>query len=230
MKIVRLIVFDVGGTIIEDHGEVITAYCAALRANGMPVSAGELAQFKGASKRDVIRHFVERQWGTRDEGNEARSDKTYQDFRQEMEHAFSNGGVKPISGAAETFAWLKSHDIKCAVTTGFYRALTEDILTATGWRETFAACVCGEDVAKGRPAPYMIFRAMEAAGIDDVTQVLNVGDTPLDIQAGRRAGVLGAIAVLTGLHKEARLLQESPTFLIPSVAEIPTLIETHYSC
>jgi len=75
----------------------------------------------------------------------------------------------------------------------------------------------------------MIFHAMEVAGIDDVREVLNVGDTPLDLQAGNRAGVLGAIGVLSGIHQKDRLLRESPTHLIASVADLPPLIETHYS-
>jgi phosphonatase-like hydrolase len=229
MERVRLVVFDIGGTIIEDHGEVTDAYCAALGANGMPVSAAELTEFKGASKRDVIEYFVQRRWGHKDEGAQKRIDKTYQDFTKELEAAFSNGGVKPISGAAKTFAWLKSQGILCAITTGFYRSIVDRILTSAEWGEAFVACVCGEDVVQGRPAPYMIFRAMEAAGIDDVKEVLNVGDTPLDIQAGKKAGVLGAIGVLSGVHKKMRLLQESPSFLIPSVADLPALIKTHYS-
>lgn len=229
MQRIRLVVFDVGGTITEDHGEVIAAFGAALRANGITVSAEELAEYKGASKQEVIRQFVERRWGQADSANQERIEKTYQQFQQELENAFSNGAVRPISGAANTLDWLTGHGIVCAATTGFYRTIANHILTAAGWCETFAACICGEDVRKGRPAPYMIFRAMEAAGVDDVRQVLNVGDTPLDIQAGKRAGVLGAIGVLTGIHKEERLLRESPSFLIPSVADLPDLIEAHYS-
>jgi phosphonatase-like hydrolase len=229
MQRIKLVVFDIGGTIIEDHGEVLAAYETALQVNGVTVSAAELAESKGASKRDVIRRFVERRWGKGDSANQERIEKTYDDFRKELEKAFSNGGVNPISGAARAFDWLRSHGILCATTTGFYRSIVDRILASAGWRATFAACICGEDVMQGRPAPYMIFRAMEAAGIDDVRHVLNVGDTPLDIQAGKRAGVLGAIGVLSGIHKEARLLQESPSFLIPSAADVPALIEAHYS-
>ena len=137
----------------------------------------------------------------------------------------SNG----IAGADATFEWLKQHNTVCATTTGFYRSVVDSILHSSGWQDTFAANVSSDDVRKGRPAPYMIFRAMEAAGVDDVREVLNVGDTPLDIQAGNRAGVLGVIGVLSGIHKEQRLRQESPSHLIPSVADLPSLIEAHYS-
>ena len=229
MPKVKLVIFDIGGTIIEDNGEVIAAFSAALNSNGLPATIAELAEFKGASKRSVIRRFVERQWGKEDAGNEARVDEAYATFRTELENRFSNGGVKPIHGAAATFEWLKARQVVCATTTGFYRTVTDRILDSAGWQQMFAANICSDDVKVGRPSPYMIFHAMEASGIDNVREVLNVGDTPLDMQAGTRSGVLGVIGVLSGIHKEARLLQESPSHLIPSVADLPSLIESHYS-
>ena len=229
MSKIRLVIFDIGGTIIEDHGEVVASFRGALAANGLPASEAEIKELKGSSKRDVIKIFVERQWGREDSGNEDRIQKAYGDFRTELENRFSNGGVKPIPGAEAAFAWLKAHDIVCATTTGFYRSVTDRILDSAGWQKTFAANICSDDVKVGRPSPYMIFHAMEASGIDNVRQVLNVGDTPLDIQAGTRAGVLGVIGVLSGVHKEARLSEERPSYLIPSVADIPPLIEAHYS-
>jgi phosphonatase-like hydrolase len=229
MSKIRLVIFDIGGTIIEDHGEVVASFRGALAANGLAASDAEIKELKGSSKRDVIKRFVERQWGKEDSGNEGRIQKAYGDFRTELENRFSNGGVKPIPGAEAAFAWLKARDIVCATTTGFYRSVTDRILDSAGWQKTFAANICSDDVKVGRPSPYMIFHAMEASGIDNVRQVLNVGDTPLDIQAGTRAGILGVIGVLSGVHKEARLSEERPSYLIPSVADIPPLIEAHYS-
>ncbi len=229
MRKVRLVIFDIGGTIIEDNGEVISSFSAAFAANGLTASAAELKEVKGSSKRDVIKKFVERQYGKDAAGNDERIRKAYEDFKSELERKFSDGAVKPIPGAGATFAWLKAQNIACATTTGFYRSVTEGILSSTGWREKFAANICSDDVKDGRPAPFMIFRAMEKARIDDVRDVLNVGDTPLDIQSGNRSGVLGVIGVLSGIHKKERLLQESPSHLISSVADLPSLIETHYS-
>ena len=142
---------------------------------------------------------------------------------------FTCGAARPIPGAASTFAWFKSRNIACATTTGFYKSVTDRILGSAGWQDTFAANVCSDDVKDGRPAPFMIFRAMEASGISDVREVINVGDTPLDLQAGHRAGVLGVIGVLSGIHKEDRLLRETPSHLIASVADLPSLVEAHYS-
>lgn len=229
MQKLRLVVFDIGGTIIEDNGEVISAFSAALEGNGLRASRAELTEMKGASKRAVITHFVERQWGKGEASNAARIARAYEDFKGKLESSFSNGGVRPIRGAAATFAWLKARNIICATTTGFYRSVTDRILESTGWQDIFGANICSDDVRSGRPAPYMIFRAMETTGVDDVREVLNVGDTRLDLQAGNRAGVRGVIGVLTGIHKEDRLRPESPSHLIASVADLPSLVEAHYS-
>jgi phosphoglycolate phosphatase-like HAD superfamily hydrolase len=70
----------------------------------------------------------------------------------------------------------------------------------------------------------MIFRAMEASGVTSVREVVNVGDTPLDLQAGTNAGVRGVIGVLTGLHGKELLQRELHTHILASVAEIPELL------
>ena len=163
MSIVKLVIFDIVGTIIEDHGEVIDAFSIALAANGMKVNAADLKEFKGASKRDVITRFVDRHWGD-DLCNPERIDRAYAAFCSELEGKYASVGVKPICGASSTFAWLKAHDVLCATTTGFYRGVTDQILGDAGWLDQFAAHVCSDEVRLGRPAPYMIFRAMEAAG------------------------------------------------------------------
>ena len=120
MRKVKLVIFDIGGTIIEDNGEVIASFSAALEGNGLRATQSELTELKGSSKRAVIKKFVERQWGEQDSENETRIAKVYQAFKAQLENSFSNGGVKPIQGAESTFNWLKAHDILCATTTGFY--------------------------------------------------------------------------------------------------------------
>ena len=51
----KLVVFDLGGTLIEDAGHVPAAFQAALAAHGHAVSEAEIAGYRGASKREVPR-------------------------------------------------------------------------------------------------------------------------------------------------------------------------------
>jgi phosphonatase-like hydrolase len=226
MRSIKLVIFDIAGTIVEDHGEVLSAFAAALRQHQIPFTESELQEWKGAAKREVIRHFVERQPAQKAGQNQI-VEAVYSDFRNLLEEHYKQN-VVPISGTNTTFAWLRERGIQIATTSGFYGEVAGLILNKAGWRETFAANISSSDVDRGRPAPYMIFRAMEATGVSSVQEVMNVGDTPLDLQAGTNAGVRGVVGVLTGLHKQDRLQREPHTDLVPSVAHLPALIEKKY--
>ncbi len=225
MKPVKLVIFDVAGTIIEDHGEVLSCFGRALEMNGVHVDEGDLREWKGASKREVIRFFVERHLGSTEHSLETRIDRTFDDFRQLLKQQYGSAGVMPIKGAEATFRWLLDRNVCIATTTGFDREINDLVLRAVGWGHVFTNKVCSTDVALGRPAPYMIFRAMEAARITDVSEVVNIGDTPLDLRAGTNAGVGGVMGVLTGAHKEERLREEPHTHILRSVAELPAVLE-----
>ena len=221
MPSIKLVIFDIAGTIIEDHGEVVSAFAGALQKNGIPFTREELKAWKGASKREVIRHFVN---GLQSPAPEVKVEATYSCFRSELQSLYQQR-IKPIKGAAETFAWCRERGILLATTTGFYREISDLILDKTGWRDLFAAHISSSDVRRGRAAPDMIFRAMEASEVQNVQEVINVGDTPLDLQAGSNAGVRGVIGVLTGAHDRDDLQGEPHTHIIERVANLPALIE-----
>ena len=221
MPALKLAIFDIAGTIIEDHGEVIRAFSCALNKSRIPFTEAELKRWKGASKREVIRHFVGQLGANTDQTGLVES--TYLCFRTELESLYAQR-ITQVPGAAETFAWCRQHGLQIATTTGFYREVSDLILEKTGWRDVFAANISSSDVRQGRPAPYMIFRAMEATGVQDVKQVVNIGDTPLDLQSAHNAGVRGIVGVLTGAHDQESLQREPHTHIIASIAELPALI------
>src|SRR5579864_372735 len=221
MSRIRLVVFDIAGTIIEDHGAVLGAFTKALLENGLPLVEDELKRWQGASKREVIRHFS-KQAGTQGDIDQ-KVESSYRRFRSELEGFYSEK-LAPVGGAVETFRWCKDHNILLATTTGFYREISDLILRQTGWQDFFAANISSSDVPQGRPAPYMIFRAMEATGVQSVKEVVNVGDTPLDLQSGSNAGLAGVVGVLTGAHDRESLRREPHTHIIHSIADLPDLI------
>jgi len=130
-----------------------------------------------------------------------------------------------VAGAADAFAAFKAAGVRIALTTGFDRETTVMLLEALGWNHGVAdAVVCGDDVAAGRPAPFLIFHAMEAALATSVHRVAAVGDTTLDLEAGRNAAVRWNIGVLSGAHDRLRLESVPHTHLIASVADLAALL------
>ncbi|MEO8203601.1 MAG: phosphonatase-like hydrolase [Betaproteobacteria bacterium] len=219
-----LVVFDMAGTTIEDSGQVPEAFTYVLGTHGIAISEAELNALRGASKRDAIRHFVARS-GQGDV--EARTDTVFAGFRDRLSKLFHTGGVKPVAGAAKTFAWLRARGIRVALNTGFDRTIANLIIESVGWQAAVDAVVCGDDVASGRPSPDLIFKAMEQTGVADARSVMAVGDTVLDLRAGRNAGAGWVVGVLSGAHGRAQLEAEPHDALIGSVAELPALLEVH---
>jgi phosphonatase-like hydrolase len=226
MHTINLVVFDMAGTTVEDRGQVSAAFTGALDELGITLTGETLQPWRGASKREVLRAFVEQRFGPEDSGNALRVEQAYARFCEDLERRYRDEGVHPVPGAEATFAWLRERGVRVALTTGFYRTVTDLILQALGWQhDVVDASVCSDEVPQGRPAPYLIFRAMEATGATDVGRVVKVGDTALDLQAGANAGVRGIVGVLSGSQTVERLGRVTHTHLIPSVAELPVLLD-----
>jgi phosphonatase-like hydrolase len=230
MAAVELVVLDMAGTTIEDHGEVLTAFKSALGKNHLQASEDFIQKWRGASKKQVLRQCIEEQFGKEASDNPKRIEQAYGDFRNFLEDLYAREGVRPIHGAAETFKWLRTHHIRISLTTGFYRKVADMILQKVGWNSgAVDTSICSDEVAMGRPAPYLIFRAMEATRITDVQRVVNVGDTTLDLLSAVNAGVRGNVGVLTGAQTLLHLGKVQHTHLLPSVAELPELLEKEFT-
>jgi phosphonatase-like hydrolase len=221
MNEIDLVVFDLAGTTIQEDGKVANAFLETLRAYGLSVTEEELQSVRGTSKRDVIRHFVDRDLKNHPSGPLA--NEIFLALQNRLTESFGkNGGVKIMDGAKEAFAWLHERQIKIALNTGFGRTITELIVHSLDLK-IIDAVVCGDDVASGRPAPYLIFHAMEATGVRNVRRVANVGDTTNDLHAGLNAGVQWNIGVWSGAHTREQLERVPHTHLLPSVASLPSL-------
>jgi phosphonatase-like hydrolase len=219
---IRLVVSDMAGTTVRDGGEVAIAFAAALADHGVEVSAEQINAVRGAAKREAIATLVAPNYGR----DATRVEAVYASFKSHLQRVFTRD-VQPVAGAVETFAWLRQCGIKLALNPGFDRDITDILIDALQWRGAANAVICGDDVKSGRPAPYMIFHAMEAAGVTSVHQVLNVGDTVSDLQAAANGGVALSVGVLSGAHSRAQLEREPHAVLLDSIADLPRWMAAH---
>jgi phosphonatase-like hydrolase len=219
---VRLVVLDVGGTIVEERGDVPQALRSALTHHGIDSTPEEIGRRRGASKREVIRYFVDAQTLPPGVDRGKLTAEIYDEFTANIIALYRS--VPPIAGAEDAIRELRDRGYLVATTTGFDRAITTSIFQRLGWERYFTATVCSDDVAQGRPSPFMLFHAMEAARVDNVAQVVAVGDTPLDLRAGTNAGLRAVVGVLSGAGTAEQLRREPHTHIVPSVSHLPGLL------
>ena len=227
---IQLVVFDMAGTTVDDSGsKVLTCLIEAARAHDLPGSPEELNALMGMNKREVFGMLAARRMEASSDpyaGSieaEQLADKALATFVASMRRAYEEH-LSPIAGAEDTFAFLRARGIKIAIDTGFDSAVGGLIMERLNWPgRLIDQVVYSSDVPRGRPAPYMIFRAMERLDIDDVHQVMKLGDSPADLEEGYNAGCGEVIGVLSGAHGVATLGLYYHTRLLPSVADLPVL-------
>ncbi|WP_040496344.1 phosphonatase-like hydrolase [Ilumatobacter nonamiensis] len=228
---ISLVALDMAGTTIDEGGAVYEALHAAVAEHpinvGSEVTAADVQQWMGAEKRTAMRELTRLASGA--VASDAVVEEMYEQFRDQLRATYAATPPVPVSGTNELFTELRTRGIRVALTTGFSRDIAEPLVRSLGWQpgpdSPIDAVVCGDEVAAGRPAPYMIFRAMEQTGIETVDRVLVAGDTVVDLRAGMNAGVRMVIGVATGKLTFAELGAEPHTHLLASVADIPTVLD-----
>ncbi len=235
---IKLVVFDMAGTTIRDNKEVETCFARACAKTGLNVSEDRILALQGYSKIEVFRLLWEEKIGqTHPEYNE-NVVHSYDFFRIVLEDHYQANDVFPTEGCLEIFDFLRKNNVKIALTTGFYRKVTNIILEKLGWldgleynyvntsgRAMIDVSIASDEVQKGRPEPYMIQKAMKLMGVTDPYDVINIGDTPSDLKSGVRAGCRLSLGVTNGTHSQNQLKFIRNDGLLGSVGELQLVIE-----
>ena len=239
MSNIKAVVFDMAGTTVEDRGEVMSCFMAAAQTTELQVPRQRILSMMGQSKRSVFEMLWREQLADESPQLDEHVDGSYQAFRQAIEDHYGTQQVRPTAGCLQTFEWLKRRGIAIGLTTGFYRKVTDTILERLGWdaglndhhvggaATTIQVSVAGDEVAQGRPSPQMIYLCMQRLGIEDASQVVKVGDTPVDLEAGRNAGCGLSLAVTNGTHSAELLGRCDNDGLLASVDELIDRLERH---
>ena len=221
---IQLAAFDIAGTTVDDHGAVYLALRRAVEETGAAVAAGDLQRWMGTDKVEAITALL-RLGGVEPEPGLVA--ERFDRFRALLADAYRADPPVALPGIPEAIDRLRAAGVKVALTTGFSDDVVEPLLAALGWevgpQGPLDAVVTTSDVPAGRPSPYMIHLAMQRTGVADVRQVLAAGDTVVDLEAARNAGVI-AVGVLTGQTPREALEAADHDAVLASVADVPEFV------
>jgi phosphonoacetaldehyde hydrolase len=252
---IRLVVFDWAGTVL-DFGcfAPVAAFRDAFAQLGVEVSVAEARAPMGLHKKEHIRVMLREpglacRWA---EVHNRPADDTdverLYSITTPLQIAAAGRHDDLVPGLLECVAAFRARGIKIGGTTGYFRAAALAAQEAAA-RQGYVSDVnvCADDVPMGRPAPFMLFRVMEAVGVYPADQVLKVGDTAHDIAEGRNAGAwsVGVIDSSSDMGLTPAQLQALPSLerarrreevgaklqaagahaVIFSLAELPALVD-----
>jgi len=206
---IRLMVFDVAGTTVNDEGDAVaTCLRDAVDATGASTSLERANAFMGMPKPDAIRSLMTEAHGSAPSDDEV--DHAHADFQERMIRFYKESPlVRPIDGVPEVFRQLRDRGIKIGLDTGFDRPIMRAILDRLGWDDTVIDdSVTSDEVEKGRPAPDMIHALMASCGLSDPGEVGKIGDSVSDIEQGIQAGC--ALTVAVECHRTTPVLDRYP--------------------
>lgn len=232
---ITLVACDMAGTTIDEHGSVYRALADAVEeVAGTRPSDAQVQEWMGADKTEAIAGLTRVVGGN---PTPELVERGFDHFKSLLARYYAELPPVALPGVEEALAVLRGRGVKIALTTGFSRDVAGPLLASLGWvvapldgkddagpaRLVLDAVVCSDEVAAGRPAPFMIHRAMERTGVQDVREVLAAGDTVNDLLAATGAGVT-AVGVLTGKLGREDLAAHPHDHIVDGVRDIPALL------
>lgn len=237
MTPIKLVVFDMAGTTVQDKKEVETCFANACQHMNLNVSEERILALQGYSKIEVFRLLWDEKIGKEHPEYLENVEVSYDYFRMILEEHYEKSLILPTEGCLEIFEFLREKNIKIALTTGFYRKVVNIILSKLGWLQgldndyfnksgdsVIDVSIASDEVPQGRPEPFMIQKAMKTLQIADAQQVINIGDTPSDLKSGIAAGCRLSLGLTNGTHTEDQLKIYRNDGLLPSLKELKNVL------
>jgi phosphoglycolate phosphatase-like HAD superfamily hydrolase len=217
---VRLVLFDIDGTILRSNGAGRRAMIAALR-EVFGGAGPEDHRYDGKTDPQIVREVM-RLEGHHDAHIDERMDALMTLYLAHLERELEQADTFVYPGIPELLAALEARDDTIlGLLTGNLREGAHAKLRAAGIDPgRFRVGAFGSDHEHRPELPALARRRAQAElGIDlEGHHLVVIGDTPADIECGRSLGVR-AIGVATGSFTVDELLRHSPHAVFETLAD-----------
>jgi phosphoglycolate phosphatase len=219
---VRLLLFDVDGTLLSARGAGRRAVKAALEQVYGTAGAIDDYDLRGKTDRRIIFDVMEAAGVPRERVKEG-LDEFFEAYARGLGEEIGDGqGVVTLPGVAALVRHLgETREALLGLLTGNIEAGARIKLGPTGLWSHFPVGAYGSDDADRRRLPSLAARRAQAlVGYPfRPDEVVIIGDTPLDIDCARAFGAV-AVAVATGNHTRAELMGHEPDLFFDDFSDV----------
>jgi len=214
---VKLVVFDIDGTLVDSRATIVACAREAFTAAGLPPpEADAIRHIVGLSLPEAMRVLL----GRDDPGTAARIADHYREAFVARRHRPDH--EDPLfPGAREVLDALAARGIRLGVATGKALRGLLSVLERHGLEDRFVTLQTA-DGHPSKPHPSMLFAAMAETGVEP-RDTLFVGDTVFDIAMARAAEVL-PVGVRWGNHPPEQLARAGAAHLLDRFADLLDLL------
>lgn len=217
---IKLIIFDMAGTAIDEDNVVYKTIQASIQKQVPDLTLDVVLEHgAGKEKKQAIADILEVVNGHPAEEELVQS--IHANFKSSLDKAYDVQEMRVFPGVLKVMAALRKEGIGIVFNTGYTNPVAKKILHKVGIEEgkDIDLLVTADQVENGRPAPDMILLACQKMNIPPA-QSIKIGDSQIDIEEGRNAGVKYSIGITTGAQNREMLLAAQPNFILDDAIEL----------
>jgi HAD superfamily hydrolase (TIGR01509 family) len=209
---IQAVIFDLDGTLIDSITPFYGLVAEIFRGIGLsPPSQEKINEILGnglSIMESLVPQFLDNRADLIQKGRKI-GYRLWENFQQEK--------LKPFPATKEILESLKKRGVLRGLATSGEASYVRD-LVERDFLPPLEAVVTKEEVTRMKPAPDIILECIRKLDCS-VKNSVYVGDSPIDIQAGKAAGVK-TIAVLSGTGNYKSLTAENPDKIIPDISHL----------
>lgn len=213
----KLAIFDLDGTLINTIADLASSTNYALSKCGFPTHhTSEYKFFVGNGINKLFERSLPE--GEKTEVNILKIRAEFIPY-YDIHNADES---RPYDGIPEILDKLQSQGIMLAVASNKYHSATQKLIKHYFPDINFIKVLGQREGKNPKPDPDIVFDILNAAGVDK-KDVLYIGDSGVDMQTAKNAGVI-SVGVTWGFRPLSELKQFSPDYIIKHPQEILSLI------